>query len=307
MRQDGKVQDFVSEIRRRDGSRAWISENARSVADETGGFLFYEGTVEDVTAPHQTEAALRRALQDSEEAARSKAAFLASMSHELKTPLNAIIGFSDLMRQGMFGELSERYATYTGHIYDNGKSLLAMISDVLDLTRAEGQLLDLEEETFPLGTIVEDAIAATGTAKDMPELRAEIPPDLPWLRGDPRRIRQIVSHVISNAMKFTTCKGRVTISSRRDDAGMLVLSISDTGIGMAPDRIPHALEPFRQLDNHVTARRFEGVGVGLPLASALLRLHQGKLHIHSVPGEGTTVDISFPPSRLVEAHKALVA
>ena len=140
------VRDFVSQIRRRDGTLIWIAEDARTVTDDDGQFLFYEGTVEDITEKRQSEEATRQALRETQEAARQKGAFLAAMSHELKTPLNAVIGFSDLMRQELFGPIeNERYRSYVGDVHENGLRLLAMINSILDFSRIEGGLLDLDE------------------------------------------------------------------------------------------------------------------------------------------------------------------
>jgi len=300
-----RVKDFVSQIRQRDGTLIWISENARKVTDEDGQFLFYEGTVQDITVQRESEEAIRRALGETQEAALAKAAFLAAMSHELKTPLNAVIGFSDLMRQELFGPVGEpRYRAYIVDIHDNGRRLLGMINDILDLSRIESRLLDLEDDMVN----IEDSItAACNTiAEDKPEaapIHIEIAAQLPLLKADPRRLHQIFMHLLSNAVKFNSPEGRVMTRAFATPEGGLAIAISDTGIGMAPDRIAHALEPFKQLDGRV-ARRFEGVGLGLPLAKALVRLHEGSLTIESAPGVGTTVTVCFPPERMAVLERA---
>jgi PAS domain S-box-containing protein len=296
---NGTVKDFVSQIRRRDGALIWISENARTVTDEDNQFLFYEGTVEDITAQCEAEEATRRALIETQEAARAKAAFLAAMSHELKTPLNAVIGFSDLMRQELFGPVGEpRYRAYIADVHDNGRRLLGMINDILDLTRIEGNLLDLQDEAVSIQEAIWAAHQAVinDNAESAP-VAMQIPADLPLLKADQRRLQQILVHVLSNAVKFTPKAGCIEVVASVKDAGVAI-AVKDTGIGMERDRIPHALEPFKQLDSRL-ARRFEGVGLGLPLANALTRLHQGTLSIESTPGAGTTVTIGFPPERTI--------
>jgi PAS domain S-box-containing protein len=305
LERDGKVHDFISKIRRRDGRTIWIAENARIVRDERGNFMYFEGTVEDITGQRQSEDAMRRALKEAEETARAKAAFLGAMSHELKTPLNAIIGFSDLMRQEVFGPLGEaRYTAYVGHIHENGKLLLAMIGDVLDLTRAEAGLLALDDEEFALEDIIDVGLASLSSGgKELPQIDVDLAPDLPLLRADRRRFRQIITHLLSNAVKFTAASGRITIRAQREAGGVLTIRIADTGIGMAPDRIALAVQPFRQLDSRLS-RRFEGVGVGLPLVNCLLRLHGATLDIESEQGQGTLVTIAVPFARLVEPHFA---
>jgi signal transduction histidine kinase len=303
--QNAQVKDFVSQIRQRDGTLIWISENARRVTDEDDQFLFYEGTVEDITVQRESEEATRRALIETREAALAKAAFLAAMSHELKTPLNAVIGFSDLMRQELFGPVGEpRYRGYIADIHDNGRRLLGMINDILDLSRIESRLLDLDEDVVN----VQDAIATAcnTVVEERPEaatITADIAVDLPFLKADPRRLHQILTHLLSNAVKFTPADGRITVRAFLSKENILAIAITDTGIGMEQDRVAHALEPFKQLDSRI-ARRFEGVGLGLPLANALVRLHGGTLSIQSAPHTGTTVTVCFPPERMGELVRA---
>ncbi len=302
---NGRVKDFVSQIRRRDGALIWISENALTVKDEDGQFLFYEGTVEDITSARESDDAVRRALAETQDAARAKAAFLAGMSHELKTPLNAVIGFSDLIRQELFGPVgSSRYKEYIADIHQNGLRLLGMINDILDLSRIEGRLLDLEDGTVHIGEAVQ--VASNAVIEDKPEaapIRIEVPPHLPLLKVDPRRLHQVLTHLLSNAVKFTPHDGTISVRASMADDGGIAIAVVDTGIGMEPERIAHALEPFKQLDDRL-ARRFDGVGLGLPLANALLQLHEGSLSIESRPGAGTTVTAHFPPARIVAVARA---
>jgi two-component system cell cycle sensor histidine kinase PleC len=305
---NARVKDFVSQIRQRDGTLIWISENARTVTDEDDQFLFYEGTVEDITLQRESEEATRRALVETQEAARAKAAFLAAMSHELKTPLNAVIGFSDLMRQELFGPVGEpRYRGYIADIHDNGRRLLGMINDILDLSRIESRLLDLEDDVVCVQEAVRAACAAVVEDKpDAAAINLDLPAYLPLLKVDPRRLQQILAHLLSNAVKFTPTEGSISVRTCLTQSGEIAITVRDTGIGMDPERIGHALEPFKQLDSRLS-RRFEGFGLGLPLANALVRLHEGTLGIESVPGEGTTVTICFPAERNVEMARSACA
>ena len=302
MARDGIVHDFVSQIRRRDGTVIWIAENARAVLDDDNQFLFYEGTVQDVTLQRASEAAMRQALAETQEAARAKAAFLAAMSHELKTPLNAVIGFSDLMQQELFGPINEpRYRTYVSDIHENGQHLLRMINDILDLSRIEGRLIDLDEQCVSLEGAISaacDAVAAENA--DRAPITIYVPPSVPYLNADPRRVHQILTHLLSNAVKFTPSAGRIEVRAECSGAGGIFVAVTDTGIGMDPARIGHALEPFKQLDGSLS-RRFEGVGLGLPLANALVGLHGGRLSVDSLPGHGTSVRVEFPPERTIAA------
>jgi PAS domain S-box-containing protein len=300
MKSQRTVRNFVSEIRRRDGSPIWIAENARTVTDDDDQFLFYEGTVEDITEKRQSEEAMQRALRETQEAARQKGAFLAAMSHELKTPLNAVIGFSDLMRQELFGPIeNERYRSYIDDVNQNGIRLLAMINSILDFSRIEGGLLDLDERVISVADIVDAAREEmTANGRAVAAIHPQVPQDLPALRADPKRLHQVLMHVLSNAAKFTSKNGRIDVIAKVASDGDLLLVIRDTGIGMASSLIRGALEPFKQLDAGLE-RRFEGLGLGLPLANALMRLHGGSLAIQSEPGRGTTVNLNFPAERVV--------
>jgi signal transduction histidine kinase len=248
---------------------------------------------------------MRCALAETQEAARAKAAFLAAMSHELKTPLNAVIGFSDIMRQQLFGPVGEeRYRSYVADIHDNGRRLLAMINDILDLSRVEGRLLDLEEsEVNVQGAVTAACNALMEDKPDAAAIHIDVAADLPLLKADPRRLHQILTHLLSNAVKFTRSDGHISVRSALTPQGGVAIAISDNGIGMDPDRIEHALEPFKQLDSRL-ARRFEGVGLGLPLANALVKAHDGALSIESSPASGTTVTVSFPAQRNAELARA---
>jgi signal transduction histidine kinase len=156
-------------------------------------------------------------------------------------------------------------------------------------------------------SIHESVVAAWDTVKsaraETPPIEIHIPADMKLLQADPLRLQQVLAHLLSNAAKFTPREGRIEIKALLSREGGIVIKITDTGIGMQQDRIAHALEPFKQLDSRL-ARRFEGVGLGLPLANALVQLHQGRLSILSAPGKGTTVTVEFPPERTVEARVA---
>ena len=205
------------------------------------------------------------------------------------------------MRHEMFGPVTEpRYREYLVDIHTNGHRLLEIINDVLDFTRAEGGLLVLDDAVIPIPELVEDTCrAVTPTDKRIAAIHVNLPGDLPSLRGDPKRFNQVLGHLLSNAIKFTSPEGKIEITAERCEEGSLRLSVIDSGIGMAPERIAHALQAFRQLDERVS-RRFEGVGVGLPLARVLLELLGAKLEIESAEGRGTRATIVVPPTRLIE-------
>ena len=308
MRADQAVRDFVSQARRRDGSTIWIAENALAVLDHDGTLLYYEGTIEDVTARRSSEDATLRILREARDAARSKAAFLAAVSHELKTPLNAVIGFADVIRKEMFGPVgNERYRDYIEDIHENGRRLLTKINDILDLTRLEGHLMELEDETIRVPDAIDNARNAVTDGKTLSvEFAMQIQADLPGLRADAKRLHQILFQVISNAVKFTAAGGRIDLQAKLEPDGGIGISVRDSGIGMRPELVKQAMQPFRQLDARLE-RNFEGLGLGLPLANALLRLHGGQFSMESAIGVGSTVSLHFPPDRTVRPLKLTAA
>lgn len=299
MREHGQVTDFVSRIRRRDGSITWISENSRSVRDWTGRVVFYEGTVEDVSAEREMIEAMRRALAEAEEASRAKSAFLAAMSHELKTPLNAVLGFSEILKGEMFGPLGDlHYREYASDIHASGTRLLCIVNDILDTARLQGGAITLVSRIVTAEDLIDQAVAsARKTTGDVRDLEIHIAPGLPSLDVDAARIGQALANLVSNALKFTPDGGRISLRVAHAPVGGVNFVVRDSGIGMDADKIANALEPFRQLDRSL-ARRFEGAGLGLSIAKSLAELHGGSLMVASAPGKGTTVTLSIPPARV---------
>jgi signal transduction histidine kinase len=256
----------------------------------------------------QTSADLTAALDAAKAASKSKSAFLASMSHELRTPLNAVLGFSETMLVEAFGPLgSPRYKEYLGHIYDSGAHLLSLINDVLDLSRLDAAQTELNETVFdPAELIAESLCMVAGQAQQASiALSTDIGLGLPWLKADKRRIKQIVINLLSNSLKFTPAGGRVLVSARLTDAG-LALAVADSGIGIAREDIPKALERFGQVDSRLE-RKYEGTGLGLPLSKQLAELHGGELVLESTVGAGTIVTVTLPRDRLGARPAAVVA
>jgi signal transduction histidine kinase len=241
---------------------------------------------------------MAEAKEEAEAASRAKTEFLANMGHELRTPLNAIIGFSEIMRDGTFGPIAERYVEYAGAIADSGSHLLDVINGILDMARAEANRLVLVEEeveiaraiAFSLGTIEEMARRAEI------DCHTNIPDDLPKFFGDAAKLRQILINLLSNAVKFTPAGGEVRVTVERDREDGLAFRVEDNGIGIAPDKLSLALTPFGQIDSGLD-RKYEGLGLGLPLAKHLVELHGGTMEIESAPGKGTAVIAHFPRER----------
>jgi signal transduction histidine kinase len=237
---------------------------------------------------------------EAETANRTKSEFLANMSHELRTPLNAIIGFSEVIKLGMFGPLNERYRSYGGDIFYSGNHLLELINEILDLSKLEAGQLELHEEDIDVESTIRESrrLIEFQAQKSGVELSEAIEERLPLLRADDRRFRQILINLFSNAVKFTPEGGRVHVSVRRLNGG-IAIAIRDTGIGISPDQIPKALQPFGQIDSKIS-RKYEGTGLGLPLAKHLVELHGGTLTIRSEVNVGTTVTLILPLHRVVE-------
>ncbi|HEY1709383.1 MAG TPA: ATP-binding protein [Rhizomicrobium sp.] len=245
------------------------------------------------------------ALEEAAIANRTKSTFLAAMSHELRTPLNAVIGFSDVLLAELYGPLgAERYKEYAQDIRDSGTHLLSLINDVLDLSRLDAQQGTLDEDEFALLDVVAETerMVSPQAEKAGVLLSHDVSPALPLVRADRRRIRQILLNLMSNATKFTHPGGSVHVSARVTSDGMTI-SVADTGIGIAKEDIPKALERFGQVDSRL-ARKYQGTGLGLPLAKQLTELHGGNFELKSAEGVGTTVTFTLPPERIVQTEPA---
>ena len=233
-----------------------------------------------------------------EAASRAKSRFLANMSHELRTPLNAIIGFSDLMQQSVFGGLgNERYDEYANDINSSGHHLLQMIDEILDISKIEAGKFEPDFESLDIRELVNSSVRyfSVAVAQAGVTLNAEIDPGLEPVWADRRMVRQILLNLVSNAVKFTNAGGVVGVAVEAlPDCARIV--ISDSGIGIAAEDIPRALEPFGQVDSGLD-RRYGGTGLGLPLASALTVAQGGMFDIDSVVGKGTRVAFTLPWDR----------
>jgi signal transduction histidine kinase len=252
-----------------------------------------------------TTADLATALDTVAAASQTKSQFLATMSHELRTPLNAIIGFSELLAGEFFGPLGDpHYPDYVRTIHASGRHLLDLINDILDLSKLEAGRLALHEEEIDLHELVAGVLRMIGVEASRAgvSLHATLGEDVLVLRADARRVRQVLLNLLSNAVKFTPRSGEVRVTMNRRD-GEIGIIITDTGIGIAAQDIPRALERFGQIDSSLS-RKYEGSGLGLPLARSLMELHGGRLDLESEVGVGTTVTASFPGERLIERRQA---
>ena len=293
--------DWIGEIRnqRKTGEVYWCRESISPLRDGRGVITHYVAVEQDISAERQAEAELRAAKEQAELANRAKSEFLANMSHELRTPLNAIIGFSEVIRNELFGALgNERYRGYIDNILESGNHLLSVINDILDIAKIEAGKLVLTDEELNLGAMAESAVRLVfeRARQGGLELVVDIPDGLPALRADARSLKQILLNLLSNAVKFTGRGGRITLQGGVGTDGGLWLSVTDTGIGIAPADVERVFEPFYQAEAG-NDRRYQGTGLGLPLCKRLAEAHGGRLELNSRLGAGTTVTVSFPPDR----------
>ena len=250
------------------------------------------------------ERLLRLMRQQAEDASRAKSDYLASLSHELRTPLNAIMGFSEIIKSEMHGPVGvASYREYAQDIHDSGRYLLSMMNGLLDLSKIEAGRVTLSESVVDIRGVIANASHLLQEAARQRGVRLllEVSPLLKPLRADREKLQQILINLVSNAIKFTPARGSVTIGAAHDSEGRLVLTVVDTGIGIAVEDINRVLRPFGQVEDPA-GRNKEGAGLGLPLTDSLVRLHGGSLQVGSAPGEGTSVTVLFPADRVVGAE-----
>ena len=231
-----------------------------------------------------------------EAANRHKSEFLANMSHELRTPLNAIIGFSEVLGERLFGDLNEKQAEYTDDILSSGRHLLSLINEILDLSKVEAGRMELELSKFDLPLAIENARTFVRERSTRHGITLDVAVDerLGEFVGDERKIKQILLNLLSNAVKFTSEGGRIGINARQAD-GSVEISVSDTGVGIAPEDQPKVFEEFRQVGGDY-AHKIEGTGLGLTLAKKFVELHGGKIWVESAVGKGSKFTFTLPIS-----------
>lgn len=242
-------------------------------------------------APDDTRAA-------NAEAASHRLDFLAKVSHEVRTPLNSVIGFAELMLQERFGPIGNaRYKGYAEDIHQSGLYALSLLNDLLDISKIEAGKFELDFTAVDVGEVVEACVASLQPLAKQARivLRTSLAPDLPLVVADPRRLKQILLNLLTNAIKFTTEGGQVIVSGTLVE-GELRLRVRDSGVGMSKNEIAYAMQPFHQLDT--APRRQSGTGLGLPLTKALVDANRARLELTSEPGVGTSADVMFPAERL---------
>jgi signal transduction histidine kinase len=225
---------------------------------------------------------------------RHKSEFLANMSHELRTPLNAIIGFSEVLGERYFGELTVKQDEYVKDIHGSGKHLLSLINDILDLSKIEAGRMELELSDFDLPAVLDNALTLVKERAQRHgiSLGKRVDPSLGTVRADERKVKQIMLNLLSNAVKFTPEGGRVSVAAKPNGTAIEV-SVSDTGIGIAPEDQEAVFEEFKQVGRDYT-RKAEGTGLGLALTKRFVELHGGAIGLTSAPGKGSTFTFTLP-------------
>jgi signal transduction histidine kinase len=266
---------------------ASVSERRRATAD-------LEAAIAEQKRLHETAA----------EANRAKAEFMAVMSHELRTPLNAISGYADLLTMGLQGPLTEEQRQYVSRIQRNEEHLLTLIDEVLGFARIEAGQLSVVTEVVPVQQVIEsiETLIETELRKKNLAFNTVACDGSLLVRADPDKLRQILLNLLMNAIKFTDSGGAISVGAlpyhnggpaEHDDGSMIRIWVRDTGIGIPAGQIERVLEPFFQVDRGTT-RRYPGVGLGLSIARDLARAMNGDLHLESVPGQGTTAELTLP-------------
>ena len=281
---------------RKDGRMYWVESNLIPVRDAAGELTRWIVIDTDITKRRQTEDALREAKEIAETNNRLKSEFLANLSHEIRTPMNAIIGMTEL---ALNTHLTDEQRRYLETVRSSGQSLLALLNDILDLSKIEAGRMELEQIDFSVAAVVDDVLKTLqlkGAEKGL-QMRRQLPGDLPeWVRGDPTKLGQILLNLVGNAIKFTQ-QGEVVVEvvEQWRDANEIGLhfAVRDTGMGIPAEKLDHIFHAFTQVDASTT-RKFGGSGLGLAITSELVRLMRGRIWVQSVPGQGSTFHCAIP-------------
>ena len=278
--------------------RAVLSQKFPIIGDD-GQPLGVGSIVTDITERKLVEDALRLAMIEAERANRAKTEFLANMSHELNTPLNAIVGFSDLLKEEVFGPLgNSKYVTYANDIKQSSLHLLELIGDILEFSKFEIGKKSLDEDAVDVGKTIDACMRMVEERSLIARVAVnrEVPDGLPRLHADQRRVKQILINLLTNAVKFTPANGQVVVEAGIAEEGGIILTVKDTGVGIASENISRLLEPFEQVKESLTDNH-GGTGLGLAVVKSLTEMHGGILKVESEPGVSTTVRVAFPPDR----------
>ncbi|HNB26909.1 MAG TPA: ATP-binding protein [Alphaproteobacteria bacterium] len=291
-----RAANLLLKSQRKDGKPFWNDMHVNPIVEASGEITHVVAFITDASPRIRAEENLREAKRQAEIANRAKSDFLANVSHELRTPLNAIIGFSEIIKMQMFGAIGQAlYAEYARDIHSSGQHLLAIINDILDLSKIEAGRFQLHPEPVPVAELFDDCVRLVHERANAAGLKLvrNIDPGLPALFADKRAAKQILINLLGNAIKFTPQGGQVTLAAEPGEDALVALSVADTGIGIPPEHIATALAAFGQVDNPLS-RAQQGTGLGLPIVKSLVELHGGRFAIESEVGRGTKVIAQLP-------------
>jgi PAS domain S-box-containing protein len=328
---EGKVTNYELTARARDGQLTVVSCNATTFHDRDRTLQGVFAAARDVTELRRFEQTLQQKNAELEQASRMKSEFLANMSHELRTPLNAIIGFSEVLRDGLMGEMTDQQRGFIGDIFSSGNHLLALINDILDLSKVEAGKMTLDLEPIHVASVVANSLSIIRekAAARRIRLTREAPEELGSMRADPRKVKQILYNLLSNALKFTNEGGQVTLRAGRvpraevgclsearpgrtfpladsEFTEFLEITVTDSGIGISADGLSRLFQPFSQIDSGL-ARKFEGTGLGLAMVKLQAELHGGTVGVDSAIGEGSRFTVWLPVRAADELPTAALA
>ncbi len=267
-----------------------------SKSDRGSVLSSYSQNLGNAISHRRARIAERAARVEAEQASKMKSAFIANMSHELRTPLNAILGFSKILQQAETTEVKpQQVAEFSGYIHDAAEHLLAVVNSILNISKIESGTTILDVQDVSITEIIRSAMKfiEDKAAQNGISVKQEYEENLPILRGDPVRLKQVYTNLLSNAVKFTPAGGSIFVDVKSFEGNRVLVIVGDTGIGMDPEEIELALSPFGQIDNELS-RQQEGTGLGLAIAKGLIEQHGGKLEMVSDKGQGTIVATLLP-------------
>ncbi|HZV67257.1 MAG TPA: MHYT domain-containing protein [Telluria sp.] len=288
---DGQPYLVEYRLQHADGGIRWLWENGTVVRNDAGAAEWLDGVILDISERREMEEALRQAKEKAEQAAASRATFVANMSHEIRTPMNSILGFTDVL---LDGELAPEQRRHLDTVRGAGRSLLRLLNEILDTAKLDKGAVELEVADFNLLGLIDELSSTLGANARAKGLHVDIhyDPDLPTcLRGDELRIRQVLTNLLDNAIKFTAAGSVTLVAEAQGDE--LHFLIQDTGIGIAPERLAAIFDPFTQADASMT-RRYGGTGLGTTISKQLVDLMGGRIWAESTPGEGTRFHVLLP-------------
>ncbi|MEH6402725.1 MAG: PAS domain-containing sensor histidine kinase [Sneathiella sp.] len=300
---EGRVWRGEFSILSKEGKKYWEQASVSPVFRKDNNICHYICILKDITMRKKSEEKLELALKHSEAGSAAKSAFLANMSHEFRTPLNAIIGFSSMLANAPGEIAASKVKEYASYALDGGEHMLQLVNDLLDLAKIESNQLKLQEQKICISDVVRNvAKLVGGKAKDNQcVLSVDVKNEI-YLTGDNRRVKQVLLNLVYNAIKFSEGKSVTIVVG---DGNKPRVNVIDTGIGMSEPEVKIALSPFGQAEAEAFSKRYDGAGLGLPIAANLMDLHGGALDIQSIKGEGTNVTMVFPKSRLCCGGKTL--